>query len=481
MKGIRTCFTLLLTLMLLFGSAAQAQGVDSALSGWLEGETGARFSAKVELSACLPYGEETIALLNGVLSHALVEADVRGTGTDSSLALKLSLGENELMTLGEREQEGRYETSLSLLEGQLLTSEKASPMLLLTGESEEENTPPFSLLTALETADAALTALIQKARPMMETKSANYNIKSIGKATVSNIVRLTDEQAQQLAPEMRAALACGLDADTRALLDTMTFDKQFVLALYQNKDGENMALYMKGKTRDAQDNAYTLSYQWAMLRESGSGSDTYKLELVKSGKPAASRVISAKRSQTTRADRFSLDASATVTYKLDGATNAFDSEIKLEGEGAQGARTLAGTISLEHKASEGDDDVKTLLTLTPDLRQTGAGLEGTARFEKTLDKKTQLDLTVTLSPDVDAALAQDDLYTVGTESVGTRLSLDGMDAAKRGALLQKAAQTLAPKLLMAAFSLPESDNGLLRDGMRDEDYEKVLSLLNGNQ
>ncbi len=49
------------------------------------------------------------------------------------------------------------------------------------------------------------------------------------------------EQSEGLLNELHAVLSCGMDDLYRAEIAQMTFEKGFVVALYQNGDGQDFA------------------------------------------------------------------------------------------------------------------------------------------------------------------------------------------------------------------------------------------------
>lgn len=105
----------------------------------------------------------------------------------------------------------------------------------LSGMEQEE--PAFDALRAIREAEGCYTALTDAIAPYAEEKKANYKIKDIGYSRWSRVARLSVEQSAELAPLIAQVLGCGMDEAFREQLNTMTYGKGFVVALYQDAQG----------------------------------------------------------------------------------------------------------------------------------------------------------------------------------------------------------------------------------------------------
>ncbi|MDD3410667.1 MAG: hypothetical protein PHY12_07630 [Eubacteriales bacterium] len=540
-------WSMLLVALALCAQSALADSavLDQALSRWMDAQPAVRFSASIELKAWQPFQEQTLAMLNGVLKHAAVNASVQQDAGASLTGVQLTVDGDPLFELTERQAGTENTLELSLLPNRVLTSAAGSPMDALLkedaytapveGASQSDPAEAFSMLAAISEAEISYQALFEACTPYAEEKKASYNIKGIGSAKWSKIARLTTEQSGAMLEELRAVLMSGMDESYRAELSQITFQKGFVVGLYQDADRKDMAVYMKGNVEWPDGEKRALSYQWAFVNRGTERKDTYKFEVVSSAKPRDSRLIAASMTQELFSDHFSFEGTTETTLKRSTQTDVADVSLSLYGKISDAASTCVGTASQSVKTTTGDDSatraksVKLDLALTPDAD--GAVLSGTVDYEDVQDKNVQTALRLTLaqnaaqaaatgeslyavtdetggqpeiqiiSPDGETRPASSveqiadesaqtgtDDYLVGQPPIGmtayaapsasTDVALDGMSAEARAELLAEAAQNLAGGLLRAVAKLPAEDAALLKDGMTDADYAALLELLN---
>ena len=87
-KGWKALAAFLLALMLpLGGACASIAGLDETLAGYLDTDGDLRYSFALQVGTLLPYGEETLTMMNGVLEHIRVAASETDAGAESTLAL----------------------------------------------------------------------------------------------------------------------------------------------------------------------------------------------------------------------------------------------------------------------------------------------------------------------------------------------------------------------------------------------------------
>ena len=505
--------------LLVFGSAvAEVNTLDHALSRWLDGQTKIRFSASFALKDWEPFPEETLALFNNALKHASLNVWLEDDADAGLTNVQFTVADEELFTWSERTSAESSSLELSLLPNRSLTSSAASPIDLLLGDASD--TQSFSVLQAISEGQTAYPALVSAFSPFAEDKKANYKIKNIGSAKFSKIARLTVEQSTAILDQLHAMLACGMDEAFRAKLDGFTFAKGFVVALYQDANSQDMAVYMKGTLLDAEGKKYNLSYQWAFINEGVKRKDTYKFELKSASKPTDQRIVAANCTQSTFSDNFSFSATTETTLKVPSITDASVVKLDLSGKkDSAGALSINGDMSQTLKHTESDDTKTNMrsaavaLSLTPD--DAGAALSGTVEYQSQQDKTPLLTLNITLAEDApteflttatDQSLysvsdsapqssleqsldeLQPDDYLVGTAPIGLHsynvptagkvVDLDYCDSSECDALLTEASQNLAGKWLLVVAKLPEEDRALWQDGMTDEDYAAFLALMN---
>ena len=87
-KGWMALAAVLLAVALPLGGAlASIAGLDETLSAYLDTDGDVRYSFGLEVGTLLPYGEETLTMMNNVLGHIRVAASETDAGAESALAL----------------------------------------------------------------------------------------------------------------------------------------------------------------------------------------------------------------------------------------------------------------------------------------------------------------------------------------------------------------------------------------------------------
>ena len=555
---------LALCLVLLLGcttAGASVATLDTALARWLEAYPNVRFSATLTLNALPPFTTETLTLFNNVLKHTTVNAQITQTGEDSATGVQIAMDSQALLTMSETEQGGAYALQTSLLANRTLTSSAASPMdLLLAPQAEEtqpvaENDTPqadqkkadtvntsdiadaFSLLDAVPELQACYQALTDGVSALATEKRANYNIKGIGAGKWSRVARMTVEQSAALAEEIRAVLVCGMDAAYRAEIAQVTFDKGFVVALYQNADKQDICVYLKGTVTYPDGSQRKLLWQWAFTTNGLKRKDALKYEVSRLNGNADSRIIAATCTQESRSDAFSIAGKTETTLKRSKVTDKSTARVDLEGkQGDDLTMTCKGNVSQELAQTIGTDTEKSTENATVDLLFTpdddGAVISGNVVYQTLVNKDVgrelaiafatdaplvqpvaqtgssidaaaqvagtqQPDATTTTSPQSSLEMIDDAFtvepdsqteYLVGTAPEGlktytppqamTTVDMDHASASQRDALVAEAAQGFAGKLLLAVAALPQEDAALLGDSMTEQDYAAFTALLN---
>ena len=549
---LKRTLALLLSLLLLVGGAAPAMAdtgtLDRALSRWLTGYPEVHFTAGLQLNALLPFNEETLAKLNAVLGHVTINAALATQGEDTDTHASVAVAGQPLFSFQETLAGGAYRFTTSLLANRTLTSEAESPLDLLgdiqpdaevaTVEASAKDAKgsvnqsdiaqAFSALDAVRELTDCYAALVSGITPITEEKRANYNIKGIGAGRWSRVARLTAEQAETLQAPIRAVLACGMDETYRAEVAQMTFDKGFVVALYQNTDKKDICLYMKGTATYPDGSTRRLLWQWAFTNNGLKRKDVFKIEIARQSGSADSRIVASTTTQEGKEDAFSITGKVETTLKRAKTTDKSTVRLDLSGQkGADQSLTCKGSVSQEIATTTGTATVKTTDTHEADLLLTpgadGATLSGTVARKQLADKTVTTDLLLTLATEaapvtdapqaslgsaagdsvaempassldalageLDTADAADEqgAYLVGQTPEGlkaytvpqgmTTIALDQSTASQREALFQEAAQNLAGVLVLAVAALPAEDAALLADGMSEQDYAAFLSLL----
>lgn len=541
MKKIRTMGWRRRALALLLGGSlalaaplpalgASLAGLDTALSPWLDSTERVRFSATMELSTWLPFTQERLDMMNRLLAYTPVQASITQEGEDSRTHMQLAVRDSLLFTLEESQGPQGYQLQTSLLPNRTLESSALSPMDILSGSSQEEDTLPFQLLEGIREAEECYPALMAACEPYAEKKKANYKIKGIGTAKWSEIARLTPEQSGEMLPQLRAVLACGMDGAYREELSQVTFGKGFIVGLYKTaQEGDDLAVYMKGTLLHPDGRRWELAYQWAFTRDGEQQADSFSYKSTSGKKPRDNRTIEATFTQSLSQSKPGLKGSTTITQKQGTLITEYTEKTDLSGQGGS-SPSLKGSYSLEQKITDGEKSASQAFILSPDLAllpeaEGQALITGTAALELRQDKTVTTGLTfvfadqapptldqlegggslyaVTDTPATQASSlpptsslsqnAEEDpepepqaAFLVGGAPIGlqdhapptspTTLRLDTLEAPALEALRMEAAQSLAGHLLRAYLSLPQEDQALLADGMTEADYQAFLDL-----
>lgn len=561
---MKRCIALILSLLLLLGvthsaSANDAAVLDRALSRWLSAYPSVRFGATLTLKAHMPFPEETLAMFNAVLGHVNIAGSIQRTDEMDESTLQISVGERELLTLQEQSGENEAVMTLSLLPNRKLTTQGASPLDLLletqatvdsegteTAEQNEVDSAQdtkqgdtlntsdvesaFSALDAIAQLREIYQTLTEKTLPLTEEKRANYNIKGIGAGKWSHVARLTAEQSESMLTPLRAVLACGMDEEYRDELSQVTFEKGFIVALYQNSDKKDICLYMKGNLIYPDGDKRKMVWEWAFKTDGLIRTDSYRFEVSRLRGTADSRTISASYTQESRSEAFNIKGKTETTLKRAKVTDKSVVNVAMAGKqsadlvlSAEGTLSRDVTQTISGNTTKRAENAELALAITPDGE--GAILSGTATYRKLTEKTVESEVlltfadnapvivpataamapTITVIPSESSAISsldlledaftetgsdndpQQDEYLVGTAPIGlsvytvpsveTTIALDDATPAQINALIAEAAQNLAGKLLLAVAELPEEDAVLFGDGMTESDYAVFLSLL----
>ena len=123
MKKLKPLCALALALCLLLGGAqASVLGLDGVLSTYLDINGDVRFSLGMEIKTLMPFGEETVHMLNGILKHVKVNASIQGGEGETISALQLGVDGQSVLDMTETQGAGGTALQTSLLKNRTLTS-----------------------------------------------------------------------------------------------------------------------------------------------------------------------------------------------------------------------------------------------------------------------------------------------------------------------------------------------------------------------
>ena len=333
--------------------------------------------------------------------------------------------------------------------------------------------------------------------------------------------------------ELRAVLSSGMDAAYRSEIAQATFEKGFIVALYQNADNQDICVYLKGNIDYPDGTVRKLTWQWAFNTNGLKRKDMFTYKVSKLNGTADTRTVEATCTQESLSNQFSILSRAETSLKRAGTTDTCVEKINLSGEKDKAnAVTCKGELSQECTRSPEDAEVRSTekasvdLTFTPE--GSGSALTGTIGYQTLLDKVVQKEINLTfaapsaLTADTEepaeaevivtspatettASVGQSSIdqldadtsetagaeehtdYLVGSAPIGlktytppqtlTAVDMDSANVQTLESILAEAAQNFAGKLLIAVANLPEEDAGLLKDGMTEQDYAAFQSLI----
>ncbi len=503
----------LLSLVLLAGTAC-ASGLDDMLGGYIDLNSDVHYAMSAQIQSLMPYGEETVAMLNGVLRHMSIAAEV----TEYETIVDVCVSGDSVLSLREVEAQTGTELTVSLLPNRMFVS-SGSAMEALGGTSEVSG-PSFDLMAAILQWEDCYQELTDAIIPYAEEKKANYKIKDVAHSKWSRIARLTAEQAEELAPLVEQVLGCGMDEGYRDNLKGLKLSKGFVVGLYQTGEGgDDVAVYMKGYVTLADGVTRAISFQWAFAEDGGVRVDTVKYELTRSKKAASTREVHATLRR--RADTELIFKGECETTIKDGDYNVTTEQTyDLSGKESGNVRPVQGEVSFVTKTRKDDKTTTDTTTLVLDMKLTsseGSGvLSGSVGVEQKTGKVVHTSLTLLFDeepaqllseaaesgvlfavtdPDAPASSLtqnaetpeQPEEYLVGKTPIGLTsysapetMQIIDLDASPDlEPIMGELTQNLAGKLLIALSKLPEEDSALLRDNMSDTDFATFLSMVDG--
>lgn len=508
---------LVLALCLCMGSAAaELSWVERSLAPLLGTGRDTAFSLSIHLNQLYPFGDETLAMLNETLPHIRVEGKVSETGT----VMAFRVGEENVFTLEETGQGERMALSTDLLPNRLLLAD-ASPMDVLSG-NEMAQEELFDQALAIREAEDCWQALAEAIVPYADEKEANYRMDDIGRARWVRLAKLSAEDAAAVAPQVIAVLECGMDQAFRASLRALTLGDEFTIALYSDEqEGTPMALYMKGNVYLAEEERWTLAYQWAFAHKDGKRTDTYRYELTAAKAPKHKRIVAAEQTVAEEEDKITLSRDCKVTVKNDQLDQIITGKDRLTALRTGSEVEITGKLETTVKDQAGKEAVTTVTTIAPAFMLSGSQstqvLSGSVQLETKQGKTVLRDLFLTLDADpvnalrLEAAAAAADPqdpsvagsslsqnvdvawegpaeeYQVGRPPLGMvqhivpaalqTVDLELATAEEAAALMDEMAQNCAGRLLAALAALPGQPLALLSDNMTAEDYAVFLSWL----
>ena len=543
MKRKSLVIILCILLSITTGASAMLASLDEALSPLIDGQSAVRMSVQLTLNSLMPYDDTLLAMLNRVLQHTRLDMLLDGGSGDTDTGFALSVGGDTLLEMKEQRSEDAYLLQTSLLPNRMLFSTQASPVDTLLASSQEEpaedaesldpNTSKveeaFDMLAAVTELQSCYRDLIDQTVLLTEKNNVSYSIDNIGKGRTSYVAKLTSDQSTELLPELRAVISCGMDAEYREEIAQITFVRGFTVALYQNADGEDICVYMRGTILYPDGDRRKLKWQWAFTPEGET--QTFLHQVSRESGRRDTRNIEAILERSEGKDGFTLACETYANLRRGGMNEKSTLTIDLTGSGDNPVRFAGSVIRETSGTYNGDNLDKRLTTVDVELSllkaDSSVDLTGTAAYKQMTNKLVNVDLAlnflqtaqtteesvVTAQGDAtaveisilpaDTDLAQQTAQTptetaeetqpekaeflVGSTPVGLyeyeipaepiTINMDTTQRKVHQSLMNEAAQRLAGNLVLAVLNLPAEDREILSDGMTEMDYAIFLAML----
>ncbi|MBN1778048.1 MAG: hypothetical protein JW811_08000 [Clostridiales bacterium] len=538
----RNCLVIILCLLLciMAGASASIASLDEVLSPLLDGPDAVRMSVNLTAKTLMPFDDIRLDLINRILKHLQLNVLLENNAGDALAAFELLLGGDTLFEVTEQYSGGAYLLQTSLLKNRMLFSTQASPMDTLLASSEEEpvideesldpNTSDveeaFDMLAAVDEIRGCYRDLIDKTVPLTEKNTVSYSIENIGRGRISYVAKLTTGQSTELLSELRALISCGMDAEYREELSRVTFARGFTVALYQNADGEDISVYIRGTIVYPDGDRRSLKWQWSFTPDDVTQTFLYQVSREEGRRDT--RNIDAILTRTGNQDGFALECETTANLRRGGMNELSTLTLDLA-VGTGEIKTCSGSVTRVTSGTYNGDDLDEITTgVSVDLSlpqaDSAAELTGTATYRQIKNDTvtTELELSFvqasvavsdnaqsestlveisilpadpsaageaaqTPTETVEESQAVQPEFLVGTPPLGLydyeiplemiTINMDTTARRVHRSLMNEAAQRLAGNLITAILNLPAEDRELLSDGMTEMDYAVFLAIL----
>lgn len=438
--------------------------------GMAESVSPVRVTASAELSAWMPFDEDTLAALNRLISHMAVQAESMNLSGETWGKTALLLGDAEVAALISRDTDEGTLLNASFVPGQTLTAAGSDPTTLLLGEGAAFGVPGFN---------GTETALVQEAKRLIgelptlladyrTEKTVSKKISKVGTATTQATYTIGKDDASKLGEALAGAAQ---EERVKAFLQSLTFSKKQVLTVFTDKNGEVLRFTYEGQLGVGENTQRKVTLEWNMKDDGETARDTLTLK-----SPAVSgsdkdsltwtRVVTATKAKRT------LEASFTYTTVRSKVKTILEGKADLSNKFGQKDSALTGDAWI--KRTDNDGDTETWLAkpdLTLALAEDAPAANGTVQFTHKENKRTVQDAKVTLTLEAGTGFNWE---TRSAQTDLTTLSADDLTALKN-----QAAENMASEVLKAMLTLPEDDLAFIREGLTEEAWQRILAALGG--
>ena len=347
-----------------------------------------RFAANLSVTDWMPYSDTLLNPLNVLLNEVYLLGSYQTQDGAELSTLSIQVEDTALFTLSEKNKEGQSELVSTLLPKRILQANDSVLATLFPTEDTTGNS--FDPHVAFAELDASYQELTDAIIPYAEEKKANYNIKKIGRSNWSRIARLTPEQTNLLIPSLAKVLGAGMDEPFKQELMKMTTGNGFIIGLYQSeKEGEDMAVYIKGTIYFADETARSLSFQWAFHEDDTSHmrTDTYKFEMKKNRAPTDHRLIYATHERSTIENGLMEKGETEIILNQNNNVTKTVIDSDLKGMVVEGETTLLGSHTQQQTVTPYKKNATTTVhSYTPDITVANGWLKGNVGYSVKVGK-----------------------------------------------------------------------------------------------
>jgi len=450
--------------------AEEASVLSPMMAAWLEKiESGepANVTLSASLHALVPFGDETLSMMNRLLSECKINVDWQKTGEAETIRTQLLIGNESAVDIVEQGGEQML-AQTSLLPGLTLSSKDGSPVSQLLGEETEI---PF---WAVEIPD--IHGIAQKLPDVLSSlneykaeKEGSFKLFSVTTARKALVYTIPEKDVERLKDVLLRFAAAMRWPEASALFSTVNTKGDAEITLYQTSDAVNVGLGLKASMGFDNVTVRKVNFLWAFRSDVKKSVQSMSLKAPADDGADYLTVIGdfiqeGKKAKNTLS--FDLD----IKSRMGKEISQEQWKGKLDCLLAEDNQRLEGEV--KQTVSGVDEDVHTLL-IRPSLLAYRSGeevsLKGNARLTLSEGKSVKADVTVSLAADHNTDL----VFSSDNEVI----SLSDMSTEEQTALAKKAQETAVAAIWQAVMALPEDALALIKRNITQDDWEEIYRVV----
>ena len=447
--------------------AEEAPTLSPMLGEWLQkvenGET-ANISLSASLHELVPFGEETLSMMNRLLSQCKLNVGWQKAEQVETTRTQLLIGNETAVDI--LEQSGDLALAqTSLLPGITLSSEDGSPIPSLLGEETDipfwasDIPDPNAFAKKIPDTLSALSAY-------MIEREGSFGLLSTATARKALVYTVPKEEAGLVKDTLMKLAEEVSWPEASVLFSTAILKDDAVITLYQTAEGENVGFGIKASLGFENVSVRKVNFLWAFRSDAKKSAQSVSLKA-----PAAEGsdylTVTGQWKLEGKKAKNALSFGLDIKSRFNKKTLREQWTGKLDCLLADDNQRLEGEIK---QTVTGPEDTKHTFVIRPSLLAYRSGEEvsvkGNVRVAWSEDKAVQSDVTVSLTADQNAELA------LGPS--GDTLSFSDMALEERTALAQKVQSNAVAAIWQAVLTLPEESLQLIHKNITQEDWEKIF-------